>query len=71
MNYSKIYKSVYDLSNQTKVNLNLLFIVLLIVFFDFSKCAKVNYIGNAFPFLPLNPATIIMSSINPDYRSSY
>ena len=63
MNNSKICKSVYDFSNQTKVNLNLLFIVLLIVFFDFSRCVKVNYVGNVIPFLPLNPATVIMSSI--------
>ena len=65
MNNTKICKSIYDFSNQTKVSLNLLFIVLIIVFFDFSKCVKVNYIGNVIPSIPLNPATVIMSSINP------
>ena len=43
MNNSKILcRNVYDFSNQTKVYLNLLFIVLLIVFFDFSRCVKIH-----------------------------
>ena len=69
MNNTKICRSVYDFSNQTKVSLNLLFIVLLIVFFDFSRCVKVHYIGNVIPFLPLNPSTLIMSSINPNINT--
>ena len=63
MNNSKICKSIYDYSNQTKVSLNLLFIVLLIVFFDFSKCAKMDFFGSAKPSLPSNPSTVTMSSI--------
>ena len=66
MNNSKILcRSVYDFSNQTKVSLNLFFIILLIVFFDFSRCVKVNYVGNVIPFLPLNHSTVTISSINP------
>ena len=63
MNSSKICKSFYDFSNQTKVNFNLLFIVLLIVFFDFSKCAKMNFFGSVEPSLPSDPSIVMMSSI--------
>ena len=63
MNNSKICKSIYDFSNQTKVNLNLLFIVLLIVFFDFSKCAKMDFFGSVKHSLPSDPSIVMMSSI--------
>ena len=63
MNSSKICKSFYDFSNQTKVSLILLFIVLLIVFFDFSKCVKMDFFGNVKPSFPSYPSTVIMSSL--------
>ena len=63
MNNSKICKSVYDFSNQTKVRLNIFFIILLIVFFDNSKCAKMDYFGRVKPTLPPDPSTVMMSSI--------
>ena len=66
MNNSKICKGVYDFSNKTKVSLNLFFIILLIVFFDFSKCAKDDYVGSVKPSLLSNPSTDKMSIIDPD-----
>ena len=65
MNNSKICKGVYDFSNQTKVSLNLLFIVLLIVFFGFSSCAKDDYVGSVKPSLPSDPSTDKMSITDP------
>ena len=65
MNNSKICKSVNDFSNQTKVSLNLILTILLIVFFDFSKCAKDDYVGSVKPSLSSDPSTDKLSIIDP------